>query len=451
MIDKRMEWGMANSGNVFHRAVTCIMVRWVEKVLLEEWVPTIRCGVTKKWMQERIEKGLDGNQGVPGFVHGFLDDYWFFLAGEESDIERARTMIMKAFEHVGFTVSKSKMESEGTPEESGVILGHDIDLKTGTRGVTEFKRVRIRDQVAALGSQGRWDRKLLESLLGLIQSIRDDVRRRWRLDPLYALLRRKSRGEEGKTVAISKRALKVMEKVLATLEERRDLAFVKTRWIIPAAPTMEGIANTDASSLVGYGGAMVMGEEVVFFSGKWRDDIREGLVTDGVRAPIVSIACLEALTVVMAAATWGHLWSGRKVVLRSDSSPTVYCFNKLASRDPTMSRIADLWEDVQFHFGFEGLLVHCKGSTNELADRASRLPEQELQAGMMEAAAAEGVGAHGCRRVETQWSFGNENIDVLDELIRLTETAGRKRKLKLRTNGTSSHSLPPTPHKHPRS
>jgi len=195
----------------------------------------------------------------------------------------------------------------------------------------------------------------------------------------------------------------------------------------------------------------VLGEEVVFFSGKWRDDIREGLVTDGVRAPIVSIACLEALTVVMAAATWGHLWSGRKVVLRSDSSPTVYCFNKLASRDPTMSRIADLWEDVQFHFGFEGLLVHCKGSTNELADRASRLPEQELQAGMMEAAAAEGVGAHGCRRVETQWSFGNENIDVLDELIRLTETAGRKRKLKLRTNGTSSHFLPPTPHKHPRS
>ena len=68
MVDKRMEWGMANSGNVFHRAVTCIMVRWVEKVLLEEWVPTIRCEITKQWMKERIEKGLDGKQGVPGFV-----------------------------------------------------------------------------------------------------------------------------------------------------------------------------------------------------------------------------------------------------------------------------------------------------------------------------------------------------------------------------------------------
>jgi hypothetical protein len=245
--------------------------------------------------------------------------------------------------------------------------------------------------------------------------------------------------------------LKVMEKVLATLEERRDLAFVKTRWVKPASPTMEGIANADASSLVGCGGAMVMGEEVVFFSRKWRDDIREGLVADGVRIPIVSIACLEALTVVLAATTWGHLWSGRKVVLRSDRSPAVYCFDELASRDPTMSRIADPWEDVQFHFGFEGLLAHCKGSTNEMADQAIRLPEQELQAGMTEAAAAEGVGARGCRRVKTQWNFGEENVGVLDELIRLTEAAGRKRKLKLRANGASSISPLPPPHKHPRS
>jgi hypothetical protein len=51
MVDKRMEWGMANSGNVFHRAVTCMMVRWVEKVLLEEWVPTTRCETTKQWMK----------------------------------------------------------------------------------------------------------------------------------------------------------------------------------------------------------------------------------------------------------------------------------------------------------------------------------------------------------------------------------------------------------------
>ena len=241
-----------------------------------------------------------------------------------------------------------------------------------------------------------------------------------------------------------------MEKVLATLDERRELAFVTTRWVIPTSPTIEGIANTDAPSLVGHGGAMVIGDEVVFFSGKWREDIRIGLVSDGVRTPIVSIACLEALTVVLAAATWGHTWTGRKVVLRSDSSPTVYCFNKLASKDPAMSKIADLWEDVQFHFGFEGLLVHCKGITNEMADRASRLPESELQAGMMEAAAMEGVGAHGCRRVETKWSFGGEPVDALDTLILLTKRAGRKRKIKTISKGMSSPPRSTPPHQKPR-
>jgi hypothetical protein len=112
-----------------------------------------------------------------------------------------------------------------------------------------------------------------------------------------------------------------------------------------------------------------------------------------------------------------------------------------------MSKIADLWEDVQFYFGFEGLLVHCKGSTNELADRASRLPEKDLQAGMMEAAAMEGAEAHGHRRVETQWCFGEETVGALGELIRLTETAGRKRKHQSVPNKASS--LPPFPHQHP--
>lgn len=447
MQDKRMEWGMANSGNVFHRAVTCVMVRWIEKVLLEEWMPTLECKITKKWVKARLQQGHVGQQGVPGFVHGFLDDYWFFLAGTEGDIERAKDLIMAAFEHVGFTISASKLETEGTPEENGVILGHEIDLGTGTRGVTEYKKVRIRDQVRALGEHGRWNRKLLESLLGLIQSIRGDVRRRWRLDPLYALLRRRGEMAVSENVKITNRAQKVLQKVLDTLDERQLLAARATRWVIPTAPTVEGIANTDASSLVGYGGAMVMDGLVLYFAGKWSKQIREGTVLDGVRSPLVDIACLEALTVIVAAATWGHLWSGRKVVLRSDSSPTVFCFNKLASKDPTMARIADLWEDVQFHYGFEGLLVHCKGRTNELADRASRLEEQKLQSGMEEAAKMEGVGPKGCKRVPAKWSFGTETIEIMEELIALTEEAGRQRKRK-RSNKCASPPTPPHPYTH---
>jgi hypothetical protein len=446
MQDKRMEWGMANSGNVFHRAVTCLMVRWIEKVLLEEWVPTIECGIARKWVEARLQQGHEGQQGVPGFVHGFLDDYWFFLAGTEGNIERAKDMIMAAFAHVGFTISASKMETEGTPETTGVTLGHDIDLNSATRGVTQHKKVRVRDQVLALGGHGRWNRKLLESLLGLMQSMRGDVRRRWRLDPLCALLRRRGEMAVSETVKITARAQKVLQKVLDTLEERQPLAARATRRVIPTAPTVKGVANTDASSLVGHGGAMVKGGVVLHFAGKWSTKIREGRVLGGVRAPLVDIACLEALAVIVAAATWGHLWSGRKAVLRSDSSPTVFCFNKLASKDPTMARIADLREDMQFFYGFEGLLVHCKGQQNNLADQASRLEEGKLQAGMEDAAHVEGVGAKGCKRVPAQWNFGSESIAIMEELINLTEEAGRQRK---RKRSNEAPSLPTTPHLYP--
>jgi hypothetical protein len=256
MQDKRMEWGMANSGNVFHRAVTCLMVRWIEKVLLEEWVPALECEITRKWVEARLQQGHEGQQGVPGFVHGFLGDCWFFLAGTEGDAERAKGMIMAAFARVGFTISASKMETEGTPETTGVILGHEIELDSGTRGVTECKKVRVRDKAPALGEHGRWNRKLLESLLGLIQSMRGDVRRRWRLDPLHAFLRRRGEMAVSETVKVTVRAQMVLQRALGTLEERQPLAARATRWVIPTAPTVEGIANTGASSLAGHGGAM---------------------------------------------------------------------------------------------------------------------------------------------------------------------------------------------------
>jgi hypothetical protein len=112
-----------------------------------------------------------------------------------------------------------------------------------------------------------------------------------------------------------------------------------------------------------------------------------------------------------------------------------------------MARIADSWEDVQFHFGFEGLLVHCKGSTNELADRASRLEEQKLQAGMEEAAKMEGVGPKGCKRAPAKWAFGSESIEITEELMVLTREVNVQRKRK-RSNEDTSLPTPPHPHTH---
>jgi hypothetical protein len=103
-----------------------------------------------------------------------------------------------------------------------------------------------------------------------------------------------------------------------------------------------------------------------------------------------------------------------------------------------MARVADLWEAAQHFFGFEGLVLHCSGVTNELADRASRKNEDEVQRSMEEAAKAENVGERGCKRVPAVWKFGSETVDILDELIALTGESVKKRKM-LELTKTASH------------
>ena len=56
-------------------------------------------------------------------------------------------------------------------------------------------------------------------------------------------------------------------------------------------------------------------------------------------------------------------------------------------------------------------------STNEIADRASRLDERALQAGIEEAAKLEELPVEKCQRLPSQWCFGLHNIDILDDLI----------------------------------
>jgi hypothetical protein len=105
-----------------------------------------------------------------------------------------------------------------------------------------------------------------------------------------------------------------------------------------------------------------------------------------------------------------------------------------------MARVAELWEDVQYHYHFEGMMVHCSGVTNEIADRASRLDESALQAGIEEAVKSEELPVEKCLRLPSQWSFGTQPIDILDELILLTKQS---------KNARADHTASPTYHTPP--
>ena len=134
----RLMWGMKIGGSVFHRAVTTLTVKWIIRRLIEDWIPHIKCKKTKAWMEERT------SDPHPFMVNGFLDDFFIFIAGTDEDIALAHAVVMKAFEYLGWEISKSKFEEEGTPSTDGVILGHGINTEEGVRYITPTKVDRIR-------------------------------------------------------------------------------------------------------------------------------------------------------------------------------------------------------------------------------------------------------------------------------------------------------------------
>lgn len=145
-----------------------------------------------------------------------------------------------------------------------------------------------------------------------------------------------------------------------------------------------------------------------YFAGEWSDQIKNARV---------NIAVLEAWAVTMAAATWGPKLHGRKVIFRSDSSPTCYCLNKLWSGIEDMELVVNLWEDLQFTYHFEGLLVFCSGKTNTLADIASRIEKKKVEQALSNEIKRQGLGNLTLTRDVIPWNERNINIDIEDALI----------------------------------
>ena len=361
----KLLWGVASAAAVFNRTITTITVKHVEHCLWTEWVPTIECPLCLKWIQTRRDAGIaEGRDLIPGFMSAFLDDSCIFLGGTAADRSRGREVVMQAFTFLGWTISEPKMEEEGSLDSTIIVLGHGFDLAKEERFVTKHKISRIRTAIAKLLALKRVNKLELASLLGLIQSVRANIARRWRLSPLYGCLH----GPDGDSTVISLRAKACLQRVNDSLEERRSVWDLPPRWEIPSFPLVNDIPNVDAAEQGGMGGVMVSGTTLLYFARGWSDQLKQSRI---------GIAPLEALAVVTAAAIWGPNWSGRNVVLRSDSTDACYALNALKSHNPIMEYVLDLWEDLQFRCGFHAVVTHCPQGENRIADIASRRADDD--------------------------------------------------------------------------
>ena len=296
-----MMWGMRFSGAACYRTISTITVKWITHLLITQWIPAVSCTITKAWMDARLAAGMSKEQSMAAFVQAFLDDFWMVIAsGNETDTQLAYSIVMDGFKYLGWQLSMSKFEEEGQLKTDGVLIGHHVETTTATRGVMPIKQERVRHGFERMLRDEKWSRQALMEITGLVESIRDDMKRNLNLRPLYKAIH----GEgEVKYVSGSDRARKCMSKILQALPERRSLFARPTRWVIPSITTVPMVPNGDASGQTGYAGVLWKENELLFFQGKWSDAIRDAKV---------NIAFLEAWVVTMIGSTWGHFFSGKK-------------------------------------------------------------------------------------------------------------------------------------------
>lgn len=411
MRDLRMQWGAKASGSIYHRGVTTLLVKYITDCLLKKWLPKVECPKLKKWAADRMAAGMAGVQTMPASVDGFLDDFFFFISGTKSDRDLAHQVIMDAFTFLGFTISKSKFEEEGTLSQQGEVLGHGIDLGALERFVTKHKYARIEKIVKELLALDKWDRKEIESLVGVIQSVKHDVPRRWRLGDLYTLVYADGVPGHPDQVFASVRAKRSLAFVMDTLHLRSPLRYCPTRWPVPRAVMCDGAPLMDASTSVGYGGVLKIGSTVQYYRGTWPETV--------LSSGALRIDLLEALTVILTALTWGHTFSGHKVLFRSDNSGAVFGLNSMNSKCPAMKLIIDQWEAVQHHFGFEAMLFHVEGSRNRHSDIASRASAADVHKELHAELVSDGLTDFELEQVPVIWSAGNVSGDITTELLSL--------------------------------
>lgn len=105
-----------------------------------------------------------------------------------------------------------------------------------------------------------------------------------------------------------------------------------------------------------------------WFAGQWS----ASELTAAHRSTRISMPFLELRALVMAAATWGAAWAGKKIIFRCDCKPVVQAISKCSSRSFQMMHQLRHLSTLACRYGFDFRCIHIAGETNTVADALSR-------------------------------------------------------------------------------
>ena len=286
------------------------------------------------------------SNGIHYLLH-YLDDFLFIGCPYSGEATRAQDIATSVFRDLGVPVADHKTEG---PATRVTFLGFQIDTLTGQLSLPQDKLTRLKLLVQEWCGRTSCTRRELESLLGHLSHAATAVRPgRLYLRQLFALLPTASRP---------------FFFVRLKAPVRADLAwwlFFLEKWngvsIYTKRPVLVNVYS-DASGLFGCGAFVANG---AWFSVRWPTCWLS-----------VDISAKELLPVVLAAACWGHIWSGHHIQFNVDNIAVVKVVNRLNADSPHLCQLLHCLQFYSALYKFTFSAKHIPGVNNTAADALSR-------------------------------------------------------------------------------
>ena len=289
-----------------------------------------------------------------GHLYHYLDDFITLGAPNTEECNHNLLRIQELFSRLNIPIAKEKLEG---PSTSIVFLGISLDTEKLEAKLPPEKLASIRAELARWLEQSSCTKRQLQSLIGLLSFAAKVV------PPGRTFLRRMidlttSVPHTEDVISLSepfKKDLMWWHQFVAQWNGKSFFMFPK--WIPSTALNL----FTDSSGTIGYG---------AYFDGRWFQGRWSSAQAQQ------SIQWKELYPIVVASATWGHLWAKKRITFMCDNEAVTNAIASGTSKSPEiMSLLRQLFFCAAKHH-FAATAKHIPGKYNVIADALSRFHMQ---------------------------------------------------------------------------
>ena len=341
--------------------------KWLDRYFYERVLPFGLRSSCRIW--ELFAHALHyflAKMGIPCVIH-YVDDFLFVIE-LKPEAERFLPKVLALCRELGIPMADDKTEG---PTCSLVFLGILLDTEAMTASLPHPKLIELRQLTEEWSREVTTKRTIrdYQSMHGKLswacQVVRPGRFFTRRLIERASLMAEEHGSHSMKGWATTKGIREDMQWWSDHLQQWNGVGLLYDQeWI-----NDRGIVTLETDACAhGYGA--VWGE--LWFAGAWRPD--QMAVAEAGSSTSFSIAFLELHAIVQAAATWGHLWSRKRVCFLSDSSTSVADITSKGSHchDGRMTHLLRELANIACKHNFDFKAEHIPGLTNIHADVLSR-------------------------------------------------------------------------------